>query len=46
LIEQNFNMALNTAHEVLVMSRGQIVHQSSPQELKVNQEVKARYLGM
>jgi branched-chain amino acid transport system ATP-binding protein len=46
LIEQNFNMALNTAHEVLVMSRGQIVHQSSPQDLDHNQDVKSRYLGM
>lgn len=46
LIEQNFNMALNTAHSVLVMSRGQIVHQSAPQELAANHEVKARYLGM
>jgi branched-chain amino acid transport system ATP-binding protein len=46
LIEQNFNMALNTAHEVLVMSRGQIVHQSSPKDLVNNKDVKARYLGM
>ncbi len=46
LIEQNFNMAMNTAHEVLVMSRGQIVHQSSPQDLKGNHDIKARYLGM
>jgi branched-chain amino acid transport system ATP-binding protein len=46
LIEQNFNMALNTAHEVLVMSRGKIVHHASPKDLAKNQEVKARYLGM
>jgi branched-chain amino acid transport system ATP-binding protein len=46
LIEQNFKMALNTAHEVLVMSRGQIVHQSSPEDLEKNQDVKAHYLGM
>ncbi|MBI5586635.1 MAG: ABC transporter ATP-binding protein [Deltaproteobacteria bacterium] len=46
LIEQNFNMALNTAHEVLVMSRGQIVHRSSPQDLAKNNDIKSRYLGM
>ncbi len=46
LVEQNFNMALNTAHRVLVMSRGQIVHQSKPQDLAANHDVKARYLGM
>jgi branched-chain amino acid transport system ATP-binding protein len=46
LVEQNFNMALKTAHSVLVISRGQIVHQSTPQDLAANHEVKARYLGM
>lgn len=46
LVEQNFNMAMTTANRVLVMSRGQIVHQSTPQDLAGNQEVKARYLGM
>lgn len=46
LVEQNFNMALKTAHSVLVMSRGQIVHQSTPQDLAANHDVKARYLGM
>lgn len=46
LIEQNFNTAMRTAQRVLVMSRGQIVHQSSPQDLADNHEIKARYLGM
>lgn len=46
LVEQNFNMALGTAHRVLIMSRGQIVHESLPQELAQNDSVKARYLGM
>jgi branched-chain amino acid transport system ATP-binding protein len=46
LVEQNFNMTMSTAHNVLVMSRGQIVHQSTPQDLAANHEVKARYLGM
>jgi branched-chain amino acid transport system ATP-binding protein len=46
LVEQNFKMALNLASRIFVMSRGQIVHQSSPDELVHNQEVKARFLGM
>ena len=45
LIEQNFNMALSTAHRVLVMSRGQIVHQSLPQDLAADHDVKARLPG-
>ena len=46
LIEQNFNMALSTSQRVLVMSRGQIVHRCSPQELAEDHDIKARYLGM
>lgn len=46
LIEQNLNMALRTSHRVLVMSRGQIVHESLPKDLEVNHDIKARYLGM
>lgn len=46
LVEQNFNMAIRTAHKILVMSRGQIVHRSLPQDLAENHDVKARYLGM
>lgn len=46
LVEQNFNMALRTAHWVMVMSRGQIVHGSLPQDLAGADDIKARYLGM
>ncbi len=46
LVEQNFNMALRLAHRIFVMSRGQIVYESSPEELAQNQEIKARFLGM
>ena len=46
LVEQNFSMAMGVADKVLVMSRGQIVHESPPQELEENHEIKARYLGM
>ena len=46
LVEQNFNIALRLAHTVYVMSRGKIVHESLPQDLAQNEEIKARYLGM
>lgn len=46
LVEQNFRMALNLAHNIFVMSRGQIVHESSPESLDNNEEIKSRYLGM
>ena len=46
LVEQNFNMALKLASRIFVMSRCRIVHESSPEELVNNQEVKARFLGM
>lgn len=46
LVEQNFNMALQLASRIFVMSRGQIVHESSPQALAHNEEIKAQYLGM
>jgi branched-chain amino acid transport system ATP-binding protein len=34
------------ADTVHVLSRGQIVHVSSPEALMANEEVKARYLGV
>jgi branched-chain amino acid transport system ATP-binding protein len=46
LVEQNFNMALRLGEKIYVMSRGKIVHESSPEELAGNEEIKARYLGM
>ena len=46
LVEQNFKMAINLADNVYVMSRGAMVHESLPQELVGNEEIKARYLGM
>lgn len=46
LVEQNFNMALSVADWILVMSRGKMVHESSPQDLWHNEEIKANYLGI
>jgi branched-chain amino acid transport system ATP-binding protein len=46
LVEQNLAFALALADEVYVMSKGRIVHHSTPDTLKDNREVRARYLGV
>ncbi len=46
IVEQNLAFALRIADYVYLMSKGKIVHASSPDELKQNDEVKARYLGV
>jgi branched-chain amino acid transport system ATP-binding protein len=46
LVEQNLPFALSLADRVHVLSRGQIVHSSTPAELAANHEVKSRYLGV
>ena len=46
LVEQNLHLALRVADRVHILSRGQIVHSSSPAELMANDGVKSRYLGV
>ncbi len=46
LVEQNLSMALKVADYVYVISKGKIVYESTPAELKTNEEIKARYLGV
>ena len=46
LVEQNLPFALKMADYVHVMSKGQIVHSSSPQELTEREDIKSRYLGV
>jgi branched-chain amino acid transport system ATP-binding protein len=46
LVEQNLAMALSVADHVHILSRGRIVHSSSPQALWENEEIKRRYLGL
>lgn len=46
LVEQNFGLAIGLADYVYVMSKGKIAHQSTPQDLKNNDQVKALYLGV
>ena len=45
LVEQNLSMALNLAHYVYIISKGVTVYNSTPQELRKNEEVKTMYLG-
>jgi branched-chain amino acid transport system ATP-binding protein len=46
LVEQNYHLALGVADRVYVMSKGQIVYQGTPAELRANEEVKRQYLGV
>jgi branched-chain amino acid transport system ATP-binding protein len=46
LVEQNLQLALKLADHVHVLSRGRIVHSSSPGDLWKNEDVKKRYLGV
>ena len=45
LVEQNLSMALAVADYVYIISKGVIVYQSTPDELRSDEEVKAKYLG-
>jgi len=46
LVEQKLSFALEVADDVYVMSKGKIVYHSTPSELRQNEEVKARHLGV
>ena len=46
LVEQNLALALSVADRVHVLSRGQIVHSGTPDDLMSNEDVKTRYLGV
>ena len=46
LVEQNFNMALSVADSVYIVSRGQVVYQGDPEELRHDEETKAKWLAV
>jgi branched-chain amino acid transport system ATP-binding protein len=46
LVEQNLPMALGVADYVYVISKGVVVYECRPEELRNNEEVKAKYLGV
>lgn len=46
LAEQNFNMALNAADYVYVISKGCVAWEGLPEDLRFNEEVKQKWLGV
>ena len=46
LVEQNLRFALTHTDYLHILSRGQIVHSSSPKDLDQNAEIKSRHLGV
>lgn len=45
-VEQNLPMALKASDDLYILSNGQVVHESTPAELRSNEEIKARYVGV
>ena len=46
LVEQNLRLALEVADYTYILSRGVVVHQSTPDELRKNEEVQMKHLGV
>jgi len=46
LVEQNLSQAFNIAHYIYVISNGRIVHESPPELVIANDQLKAQYLGV
>jgi len=46
LAEQRFGFGLAVADHVYILSQGRIVHESAPEELRHNEDIKHAYLGV
>jgi branched-chain amino acid transport system ATP-binding protein len=46
LVEQNLPMALKIADYLYILGNGKIVYESTPDQLRSNDEVKAKYIGV
>lgn len=46
LAEQNINMALEVTDYVYVISKGRVVYEGKPEELKENEDIKHKHLGV
>ena len=46
LVEQNASLALKLVDYVHVMSKGQVVHSARPDELRADDQIKSKYLGI
>jgi branched-chain amino acid transport system ATP-binding protein len=46
LVEQDFSMAMSVADYAYIMSKGTVVHESTPEALIADEHIKATYLGV
>jgi branched-chain amino acid transport system ATP-binding protein len=46
LVEQNLPMALKVADYLYILSNGEVVYESTPQQLRSNDEIKAKHIGV
>lgn len=46
LVEQNLPMALKLSDYVYVLSKGVVVYESTPDQLNLNEDIKAKYIGI
>lgn len=46
LVEQNLSMALRVVDYVYIMTKGKIIYESKPMELRENEKIQATYLGV
>ena len=46
LVEQNLPMALKVADDLYILSNGEVVYESTPEQLRSNDEIKAKYVGV
>jgi len=46
LVEQNLPMALKVADYLYVLGNGEVVYESTPEQLRSNDEIKAKYIGV
>jgi branched-chain amino acid transport system ATP-binding protein len=46
LAEQNLNMALSVADDVYIVSKGQVVYEGKPEDLRHDEQIKQKWLGV
>ena len=46
LVEQNLSLALGAADYVYIISKGKAVHECTPDEVRHDEELKAKYIGV
>ena len=46
IVEQNISMALAVADYTYIISKGTVVYEGTPEELRYNEEVKAKHIGI